>query len=160
MSEVDGSPEGDADGSGGDRPGIPYRFEPTTTAAGIVARHSGIADGEQTGEAHVHQLVRVGNAVGGTVALEKRGELRIRGRAVGRSDFERIELIQNGGIVAVAASRKMGGHHEATIDTRIDISRPGWFALRTPPPSVSGDSSRSRKTPLNLIGRELFEETG
>ena len=49
MSEVDGSPEGDADGSGGDRPGIPYRFEPTTTAAGIVARHSGIADGEETG---------------------------------------------------------------------------------------------------------------
>ena len=97
--------------------------------------------------------------IGGTVALEKRGPLRIRGRAVGRSDFERIELVHNGGIVAIAASRKVGGHHEATIDTRIDISRPGWFALRTPPPSVSGDSSRSRKTPLNLIGRELFAHT-
>ena len=36
-------------GSGVDRPAIPYRFEPTATAAGITAQHSGLADGEETG---------------------------------------------------------------------------------------------------------------
>ncbi|MBT5206636.1 MAG: lysine--tRNA ligase [Acidimicrobiaceae bacterium] len=49
MSGVEGSPEGDVNGSGVDRPAIPYRFEPTATAAGITAQHSGLADGEETG---------------------------------------------------------------------------------------------------------------
>ncbi len=100
-----------------------------------------------------------GQPIGGTVSLDKRGRVRIHGRAVGRSDFQRLELIHNGGIVASAASRPVGGHHEATIDTNFDVSRPGWFALRTPPPSVSGDPKRMRKTPLNLMGRELFAHT-
>ena len=98
-------------------------------------------------------------SIGGTVSLANRGRVRIRGRAVSRSDFQQIELVHNGGIVAIAASRPVAGHHEATIDTIVDINRPGWFALRTPPPSVSGDSHRSRKTPLNLLGRELFAHT-
>ena len=100
-----------------------------------------------------------GQPIGGTVKLEKAGRVKVRGRAVGRSDFERLELIHNGGIVASAASRTVAGHHEAIIDTTVDLSRPGWFALRTPPPSVSGDPKRSRKTPLNLVGRELFAHT-
>jgi len=100
-----------------------------------------------------------GQPIGNTVSLAKTGQVRIRGRAVSRSDFQRLELIHNGGIVAIAASRPVAGHHEANIDTNVDINRPGWFALRTPPPSVSGDTSRSRKTPLNLLGRELFAHT-
>ena len=100
-----------------------------------------------------------GQPIGGTVSLKKAGRVKVRGRAVGRSDFERLELIHNGGIVSIAASQKVAGHHEATIDTTVDLSRPGWFALRTPPPSVSGDPKRSRKTPMNLVGREIFAHT-
>ncbi|MFP6770534.1 MAG: CehA/McbA family metallohydrolase [Planctomycetaceae bacterium] len=94
--------------------------------------------------------------IGGTVVLEKPGRLRISGRAVGRKDFRQIELMQNGGVIAHAATRPVAGHFEATIETTLDVATPGWLALRTPPPSVSGDPKRSRKTPLNLLGRELF----
>ncbi len=100
-----------------------------------------------------------GQPIGATVDMTGRGMLRIRGRAIGRMDFQRIELIHNGGIVASKASRPVDGHYEAILDTQVDINQPGWFALRTPPPSVSGDTSRSRTTPLNLIGRELFAHT-
>ncbi len=100
-----------------------------------------------------------GQPIGGTVDLKSPGDIRIRGRAIGRSDFKRVELIHNGGTIATAATEAAGGHFEARIDTTVRVSQPGWFALRTPPPSVSGDAKRSRKTPLNLVGRELFAHT-
>ena len=100
-----------------------------------------------------------GKPIGGTVRLEKPGRVRVKARAVGRVDFATIELVQNGGIVAHATTKRVGGHFEARLDTTLDVRAPGWVALRTPPPSVSGDSSRSRKTPANELGRELFAHT-
>ena len=100
-----------------------------------------------------------GEEIGSTLKLSKPGRLRVTARAVGRSDFGQIELIHNGGILAHAATRAVGGHHEAMLETTVEMRSPGWLALRTPPPSVSGDASRSRKTPLNALGRELFAHT-
>jgi len=71
-------------------------------------------------------------------------ELNISARAVGRCDFQKIEVIYNGRVVQSAPSRPVGGHFEARITAPLRISEPGWIVLR-----VSSD----RK---NELGSSLF----
>ncbi|MCH8924100.1 MAG: CehA/McbA family metallohydrolase, partial [Planctomycetes bacterium] len=61
---------------------------------------------------------------GHVVALEKPGRVRIDARVVGRVDFERIELVQNGRVVQQAASRAVGGHFLAQLTTSLEITGP------------------------------------
>lgn len=99
------------------------------------------------------------NGVGEDVRLDSPGRVPVRGRAVGRVDFERIELLQSGDIVASATSRPEGGHFVAELTADLAIDQPCWLALRTPPPSVPGDPAFESRTPSNEYGRELFAHT-
>jgi hypothetical protein len=62
-------------------------------------------------------------------------------------------------VIDVAKTQAVGGHFEATLKTSIRMNDPGWFALRTPPPSVPKDPELQKKTPLNELGREVFSHT-
>lgn len=97
--------------------------------------------------------------IGEDVPLTAPGKLRVTGRAVGRVDFERLEVVQSGRVVSTAASRRMAGHFAADLDTELDIAEPCWLALRTPPPSIPNDLEHAEQTPLNEYGRELFAHT-
>lgn len=96
---------------------------------------------------------------GGTVALRQSGSVAVLARAAGRVDFKRIELVQNGNVVATADSRPVGGHFEAEFRGPLPVAKPGWLALRTPPPSVKEDPELQRPSPLNEFGKELFSHT-
>lgn len=100
-----------------------------------------------------------GRRLGDTLDLPEAGPVEVSGRAVGRNDFERIELVQNGLVVGTADSRPRDGHFEAELDLQLPIDRPCWLALRTPPPSAPKDAEFQRQTPLNEFGRELFAHT-
>jgi hypothetical protein len=100
-----------------------------------------------------------GRRLGDTLDLKGPGKLKIAGRALGRLDFERIELVQNGQVVKTADSRASGGHFAAALDIELPVDAPCWLALRTPPPSAPRDAEFQRKTPLNEYGRELFAHT-
>jgi hypothetical protein len=101
-----------------------------------------------------------GKQVGDTVSLNtSERTLKVRGTAKGRRNFDRVELIVNGGIVATQAATAVESHFEADLETTVTVDKPGWLALRTPPPSVSGDQSREQQTPLNEYGREMFAHT-
>ena len=83
----------------------------------------------------------------------------MRGRAYGRVDFGRIELVRNGKVIAKAQSRPVGRHFEAEMSISIAQSGPGWLALRTPPPPVEGDPELQHPVPKNELGRDLFAHT-
>ena len=100
-----------------------------------------------------------GRGVGETVELKEPGTVTISGRALGRLDFQRIELVKNGEVIKSAVSRPRGGHFEAEMEFEAPIDGPCWLALRTPPPSTPRDAEFERKTPLNEYGRELFSHT-
>ena len=100
-----------------------------------------------------------GKNVGETVRLKRPGSVQVIGRAVGRVDFERIELIHNSKVVATAKTKPVGGHFQADLKLSLDFSSPAWVALRTPPQSVKQDPELQKKTPLNELGRELFSHT-
>jgi len=73
----------------------------------------------------------VGNSrPGDVVKLAQPKELKIGARAVGRRDFQKIEVVYNGRVVQSNPSRPVGGHFEALITAPLRISKPGWIALR------------------------------
>lgn len=99
-----------------------------------------------------------GKGIGDDIALEEPGKVRVTGRAAGRVDFQRLELVQSGDVVAAIDSSAQYGHFVANIDVELDISEPCWLALRTPPPSYPEDPE-VEPTPLNEYGREVFAHT-
>ena len=97
--------------------------------------------------------------IGQTVALDAPGPVQVKGRAYGRIDFGRIELVRNGQVIAKATSRSVGRHFEAEMSLSIPQSGPGWLALRTPPPPVKDDPEVQQPVPKNELGRDLFAHT-
>ncbi len=85
--------------------------------------------------------------------------VRIVGRGLGRTDFQTLELIHNGEVIATAETHAIEGHFAAEFDKSIDVSHSGWFALRTPPPSVKEDPALQEVRPRNELGRELYAHT-
>ncbi len=100
-----------------------------------------------------------GRRLGDTLELKGPGKVKVAGRALGRLDFQRIELVHNGKVVKTADSRPSGGHFVAAMELELPVDAPCWLALRTPPPSAPRDAEFQRKTPLNEYGRELFAHT-
>ena len=89
-----------------------------------------------------------GRQPGGTVSLAGRETVRVRGRGVGRLDFKALELIVNGRVVHAVSSRPDGAHFVADLDFALEVSEPGWVALRIP-----------RELPENELSRPLFAHT-
>lgn len=100
-----------------------------------------------------------GRSVGDTIKLPDAGSMDVIARASGRVDFQRIELVQNGTVIATASTKPVGGHFEAEFKQSLNISKPCWLALRTPPPSVKDDLELATSTLLNELGKELFSHT-
>jgi hypothetical protein len=99
-----------------------------------------------------------GKTLGDDVSLSEPGKVRVTGLAVGRSDFQRLELVRNGKVVSEVNCRAIDGHFRAELDLEVLIDEPGWLALRTPPPSAP-KVGLVKKTPLNEYGGEIFSHT-
>ena len=121
-----------------------------TWLKGLAAGRSFITNGPLL-EFHVND-----GQPGDTLKLDKPGTVSIEAKAVGRIDFQRIEVVQNGKVVAQAKSRAVNGHFEASLSDALELSGPGWLALRIPPPPVKDDLELQQPVPSNEFGRELF----
>jgi hypothetical protein len=96
-----------------------------------------------------------GKLPGDTVSLEAPGFVRLKGSAVGRVDFGRIELIRNGDVLARFESKAKGGHFTASFDQSVRMEGPCWLALRIPPaPAKPGPD-----VPRSELGGPLFAHT-
>jgi hypothetical protein len=100
-----------------------------------------------------------GKPLGSQVPLPQPGDVRIHGRAIGRIDFKRIELVQNGRVVANAASTADQGHFVAMLDMKLRADEPSWLALRTPPPPVESDAELQEPVAKSEYGYHLFAHT-
>ncbi len=99
------------------------------------------------------------HALGDVLDLPKPGEVKVRGRAVGRVDFKRIELVQNGRVIHSEPARAEAGHFEAKLELSLAIDAPSWLALRTPPPAVADDPELQEAVAENEFGGRLFSHT-
>ena len=97
--------------------------------------------------------------IGSAIEFERPAKVTVRGRARGRSDFKRIELVRNALVVGTAASRGEGKHFVAEIALDLAIEAPAWLALRTPPPPVEKDPELQEPVGRNEFGGALFSHT-
>ncbi|MCA1964048.1 MAG: CehA/McbA family metallohydrolase [Prosthecobacter sp.] len=93
--------------------------------------------------------------IGDTLDVTQARQLVLKGRATGRHDFQRIEVIHNGEVIAQAASRKVGGHFEADLTHTLIADAPGWLALRLP----SRSAPVQENDPRNECGEVIFAHT-
>ena len=106
---------------------------------------------------------RVGDSdVGDTIEPAEPSSLPVRGRAAGRNDFRKIELIHNGKVVHATDSKPVAGHFEAEMNFALVVDRPGWVALRIPwenNENELGHPLRAHTSPvyIELAGKRIFE---
>ena len=100
-----------------------------------------------------------GQPVGGTIDLQQPRTVEVHGRAIGRTDFKRIELVHNGRAVRTAPSRREENHFIAEMNSELPLDGPSWLALRTPPPPVENDSELQEPVGENELGGQLFAHT-
>ena len=102
----------------------------------------------------------VGDArAGNTIPLAGPGVLPVRGRAVGRSDFVRLQLVVNGRVVRESAARREGDHFVAEIDGVVEVHEPGWMALRIPPAQPYMIRADYSGEGVSLLGKPVFAHT-
>lgn len=100
-----------------------------------------------------------GQSAGATIALAAAGHVKVRGRATGRSDFVRLQLVQDGRVVREAPSRQVGGHFEADLEVDVPVAQSGWVALRIDPAQPYEIRSRYSGRGVNILGKAIFAHT-
>lgn len=72
---------------------------------------------------------QVNNArIGDTLDLAEAGEVTVTASVLGRGNFELLEIVQNGQVIASESSTAAAGHFTATLRKAIKVSEPGWLA--------------------------------
>src|SRR5262249_13234723 len=71
-----------------------------------------------------------GKEVGETVRLDESRRVTVRATAVGRHDFQRLQLIHNGKVIDTAAAKKQGDGYAALLTREVVLDGAGWFAVR------------------------------
>jgi hypothetical protein len=98
-------------------------------------------------------------APGETLDFQGATRATIRARAIGRDQFARVELIYNGRVVAQAAPAMANGAFEAALESALEITEPGWLALRVGPTRPYNDRTQYTGPEANLFGKALFAHT-
>src|SRR5262249_34352354 len=88
-----------------------------------------------------------GKQIGDTLELTSAQRVEVAGEGISRVDFEKLELIQNGKVVAEIKSEAKQGHFEARLKQAVRVDEPSWLALR-----ISAGTS-------NEYGQRLFGHT-
>jgi len=136
------------------------RDQPPTTANWLAALASGrtfISNGPLL-EFHVGK-----SEIGDTIALAKAAKRSISGRALGRQEFQRLELVHNGTVIHSVASRPRGGHFEAALKFTLKADEPGWVALRVPRSEAKNEMDEAifaHTSPIyiELDGKRVFKK--
>ena len=71
--------------------------------------------------------------IGSTIQLESGSNtVQVNATGKGRTDFKGLELIHNGHVVATVETQSTDGYFVAKMNTTVDLSEPGWLAVRVP----------------------------
>ncbi|MCI0464489.1 MAG: CehA/McbA family metallohydrolase [Gemmataceae bacterium] len=68
--------------------------------------------------------------IGEIIELAKPKAVSIKAAALGRHDFERLELVHNGKVIKSQPSQGKDGSYRASIQHTVRVEEPGWFAVR------------------------------
>lgn len=84
---------------------------------------------------------------GETLDLQQPETVMVTAGARGRLNFERLEIVQNGNVIASVPATDRDGHFSASLNQPVPVQEPGWLAARI------------TTTQRNEYGRPLFGHT-
>lgn len=71
-----------------------------------------------------------GLSMGSTLKLDKPDSIKVLASGLGRHDFQKLELIKNGKVIATAKAEQAGVGFRARIAEELKLDGPAWFAVR------------------------------
>jgi len=87
-----------------------------------------------------------GHDCGGTIKLAEPAKVKIETSAVGRHDFQELQLVHNGKVIRTQQAREKAPFR-ATLSEEVRVEESGWFAVRI------------ESNTMNELGYQLFAHT-
>lgn len=115
--------------------------------AGVKAGRSFVSNGPML------EFTAGDQTIGGTLRLNAPGKVRVKGRARAQHPLEKLELVQNGAVIAtgrIAADRL-----SAVFDENVELKEGGWLALRVSGPTPRHSQGGSHSAHTNPIYIEV-----
>lgn len=102
-----------------------------------------------------------GQPIGSTLRLDKPGPVEIEAAGLGRHDFQKLELVQNGKVIATAVAKPHERGFSAKIARTVKLDGPAWFALRIDATKQNELErvlyAHSSPVYVNMAGRDVFD---
>jgi hypothetical protein len=102
-----------------------------------------------------------GRPVGDVLRLDRPRTVRVEATGLGRHDFERLQLVQNGRVVQTQEASKKDGGYSARLVREVAIDEPTWFAVRIDAQARNELDARlfahSSPVYIDLAGKRVFE---
>ena len=102
-----------------------------------------------------------GRPLGDTLKLDAPRAVRVAARAVGRHDFEKLELVHNGKVIDSQRAARDGAGFAARLVRDVRLGGPGWFAVRADASTRNelGAALYAHSSPVyvELGGRRVFD---
>ena len=71
-----------------------------------------------------------GREIGDTIELKSPKTVRVAATGLGRHNFQRLQLIHNGNVIATQTAGGRDGSYTARLEREMRLDGPGWFAVR------------------------------
>jgi hypothetical protein len=102
-----------------------------------------------------------GREVGDVLNLDKPRTVRVEATGLGRHDFERLQLVQNGKVVQTQSAEKKDGGYATRLVREVRIDEPTWFAVRIAAQTKNELDRRlyahSSPVYVDLAGKRVFD---
>jgi hypothetical protein len=102
-----------------------------------------------------------GREMGDIVKLDKPQTVRLEATGLGRHDFQRLELVQNGKVVQTQTAAKKEGGYFARLVREVRIEEPSWFVVRIETQTKNELNCRlfahSSPVYVDLAGKRVFD---
>jgi hypothetical protein len=102
-----------------------------------------------------------GRPIGEVLSLDRPRTVRVEATGVGRHDFGRLQLVQNGKVVQAQPAVKKDGGHTARLVREVSITEPTWLAVRIDGEAKNELDARlyahSSPVYVDLAGKRVFD---
>jgi hypothetical protein len=102
-----------------------------------------------------------GEKPGAVINLERPRAVKVEASGVGRHDFGRLQLVQNGQVVQSEPARRDGDGYAARLAREVRLDGPAWFAVRIDATAKNelnqGLYAHSSPVYVDVAGRGVFD---
>jgi hypothetical protein len=102
-----------------------------------------------------------GKPIGEVISLQQPRPVKVEATAIGRHDFQQLQLVHNGKVVAAQAAAGKEGIYSARLAREVKLDGPAWFAVRIESQAKTEFDARlfahSSPVYVDVAGQRVFD---